>query len=62
MATQSETIESSGSSQTGEIKKFIDAFNAELEKVYKDATTKLGPWKEAREKAIKINNPRMGTY
>jgi hypothetical protein len=62
MATQSETTESSGPSQTGEIKKFIDAFNAELEKIYKDESTKLGPWKNKREEAIKITKPRLGTW
>lgn len=55
MATQSEA-------QTGDIKKFIDAFNAELEKVYTKATTDLGPWKKAREEAVKITKPRMGTW
>jgi hypothetical protein len=55
MATQSEA-------QTGDIKKFIDAFNAELEKVYTKATTDLGPWKKAREEAIKITKLRTGTW
>ena len=55
MATQSEV-------QTGDIKKFIDAFNAELEKIYTSETTKLGPWKKAREEAIKITKPRKGTW
>jgi len=56
MATQSESVSS------GEIKKFIDAFNAELEKLYTEATTKLGPWKKAREEAIKITKPRIGVW
>lgn len=49
-------------SPTGDIKVFIDAFNAELEKVYTKATTDLGPWKKAREEAIKITKLRMGTW
>ena len=56
MATQSESVSS------GEIKKFIDAFNTELEKLYTEATTNLGPWKKAREEAIKITKPRIGVW
>ncbi len=56
MATQSESVSS------GEIKKFIDAFNAGLEKLYTEATTSLGPWKKAREEAIKITKPRIGVW
>ena len=47
---------------TGPGKDFINKFNEELEKVYKDATTSLGPWKKAREEAIKITKLRIGTW
>ena len=47
---------------TGPGKDFINKFNEELEKVYTEATTKLGPWKKAREEAIKITKPRIGTW
>ena len=56
MATQSESVSS------GEIKKFIDALNAGLEKSYTKATTDLGPWKKDREEAIKITKPRIGVW
>jgi len=47
---------------TGPGKDFINKFNEELEKVYEYATTSLGPWKKAREEAIKITKPRIGTW
>ena len=47
---------------TGPGKDFINKFNEELEKVYTKATTDLGPWKKAREEAIKITKLRAGTW
>lgn len=47
---------------TGPGKDFINKFNEELEKVYTKATTDLGPWKKAREEAIKITKLRKGTW
>lgn len=47
---------------TGPGKDFINKFNEELENIYKDATTSLGPWKKAREEAIKITKPRIGAW
>ena len=61
MATQSETGTQS-TVQTVEIKKFIDAFNAELEVLYSNATKSLGPWSKNREDAIKITKLRKGTW
>ena len=55
MATQSDV-------QTGDIKKFIDAFNSELEKVYTSSSANLGPWKKNREESIKITKLRKGTW
>ena len=47
---------------TGPGKDFINKFNEELEKLYTEATTSLGPWKKAREEAIKITKPRIGVW
>ena len=47
---------------TGPGKEFINKFNEELEKIYKEATTSLGPWKKAREEAIKITKLRKGAW
>ena len=47
---------------TGPGKDFINKFNEELEKIYKDESEKLGPWKKSREEAIKITKLRKGTW